>query len=118
APTNVSLAGWFVDSVKPGDKGLSIIDGHVRGRSKPGVFERLDQVKEGDEIIITFGNGSQKRFMVFATKTVPETEAAGHLFEQHSDISSQLNLITCTGQYDAGSRTYADRVIVMAQLVE
>lgn len=118
APNNVSLAGWFVDSVRPGDKGLSIIDGHVRGRSKAGVFERLSDVKEGDDITITYGNGSEKRFVVFATKTVPEPEAASHLFEQRPDITSQLNLITCTGRYDAGSRTYADRVIVMAQLAE
>lgn len=28
-PNNIHIAGWFIDSVRPGESGLSIIDGHV-----------------------------------------------------------------------------------------
>src|SRR4051812_44501719 len=31
APNNVNLAGWYIHSLKPGEAGLSIIDGHVDG---------------------------------------------------------------------------------------
>ena len=116
APNNVHLAGWFVDSVKPGDKGLSIIDGHVSGRSADGVFKKLPEVRPDDEVIMTMGGGQKFTYIVFDTKTVPNDQAASALFEQNPRVSHQLNLITCTGRYDAGSRTYADRVIVYASL--
>src|SRR5262245_48002539 len=31
-PDNIHMVGWFINSVRPGQKGLSIIDGHVNGR--------------------------------------------------------------------------------------
>ncbi len=116
APNNVHIAGWFTDSVWPGQKGLSIIDGHVSGRSTDGVFKNLPRVKAGDEIVVTMGSGQAYTYKVFDTKTVPNDQAAVVLFEQDPAVTSQLNLITCTGQYDRNAHTYADRVIVYAGL--
>lgn len=118
APNNVHLAGWFIDSVKPGESGLSIIDGHVSGRSADGIFKKLPEVKNDDEIVITMGGGGVFVYKVFATKTVPNDQAAKVLFEQNPSVTHQLNLITCTGRYDANTRTYADRAIVYARLVQ
>lgn len=117
APNNVHLAGWFVDSVKPGEKGLSIIDGHVSGRSADGIFKGLPQVKPDDEIVITMGGGQKFTYKVLDTKTVPNEQAASVLFEQGPTISHQLNLITCSGQFDKASNSYKDRVIVSAALI-
>lgn len=117
APNNVHLAGWFVDSVLPGQKGLSIIDGHVSGRSSDGVFKRLPEVNKGDEVTVTMGGGQRFIYRVFATKTVPNDQAAAVLFDQNpSSVNGQLNLITCTGEFDRTTQTYADRVIVYAAL--
>ena len=117
APNNVNLAGWFVDSMLPGQKGLSIIDGHVSGRTKDGVFKQLAGVKTGDIVIVTMGGGKEHKYKVFATNTVPHEQAAQVLFDQDPKVTSQLNLITCTGQFDRQSETYADRVIVYAELI-
>lgn len=117
APNNVNLAGWFNESVLPGNKGLSIIDGHVSGRSSEGIFKNLPKVKPGDEVIITMGGGGKFTYQVFDTKTIPNEQAASVLFEQSPKVTAQLNLITCTGQYDKNAKTYNDRVIVYAKLL-
>lgn len=117
APNNVNLAGWFTESVLPGSKGLSIIDGHLSGRSANGVFKNLPKVSAGDEIIITMGGGEQFTYQAFDSKTVPNEQAASVLFEQSPTVTAQLNLITCTGKFDKNTNTYADRVIVYAKLL-
>ena len=41
-PNNIHIAGWFVDSVRTGENGLSIIDGRVDGRAaNEGVLRTL-----------------------------------------------------------------------------
>src|SRR5664279_3678092 len=37
-PSNINLGGWFTKSQLPGATGLSIIDGHIDGTTKPGIF--------------------------------------------------------------------------------
>lgn len=115
-PNNVSLAGWYVKSVKPGDSGLSIIDGHVSGIYKPGVFGRLSKLHAGDTFVVEYGDKSQKHFSVTKTQTVTEANANTALFVRQPDIKAQLNLITCT-TYVAHTKTYVDRLIITAKLV-
>lgn len=116
-PTNVHFAGWFVDSVLPGQKGLSIIDGHVSGRYTDGVFKHLDTLAPGDRFYIEFGDRTQKEFEVVEVVTLPENESAELLLEKKVDIERQLNLITCGGPFDASSNQFTDRVIVISQAV-
>jgi len=116
APNNVNLAGWFTDSVLPGGLGLSIIDGHVDGRTQRGIFHNLKQVKVGDEVIITYGDKSTKTFTVFATHSLASDDSASSLFNQDPKVVSQLNIITCTGKYDTASKEYRQRLIVSAKL--
>lgn len=114
--TNIHFAGWFVDSAKPGQKGLSIIDGHVTGRQNNGIFERLAQINQGDEFTIELGDGSVKKYVVTGKVTLAATEAASALFSQDPANSSQLNLITCAGNIDENGQ-YEQRVIVSSKLL-
>lgn len=115
APNNVHMAAWFVDTVLPGQKGLSIVDAHVSGPNQPGIFKNLGKLRAGDTFTVEFGNGTLKKFKVFEKTTVPEAEAAALLFNQDPTILSQLNLITCAGRYDKSARSYTDRTIVYAE---
>jgi LPXTG-site transpeptidase (sortase) family protein len=115
-PNNVHLAAWFTESVRPGENGLSIIDGHVSGRKTEGVFKNLKNLQKGDTFVIERGNGTKLTFKVFETRTVPEGEAAAILFSQNPKVLSQLNLITCGGEFNKKSQQYSDRVIISAQL--
>jgi LPXTG-site transpeptidase (sortase) family protein len=114
-PNNIHIAGWFADSVKVGEKGLSIIDGHVDGLTTGGVFKELSQLKSGDSIKIEKGDGSLVSYEVMQNITVPLNESAGVLYSQDPKVESQLNLITCIGNFDRNSQTYDKRIIVTAK---
>jgi LPXTG-site transpeptidase (sortase) family protein len=111
-PNNVHMAGWFRDSAKPGDPGLSIIDGHVHGVYEPGVFVDLAKLKAGDEYTVNYGDGSVRSFKVDAVEIVVTADATKALYANEGAAAAQLNLITCTGTYDKAAQSYDKRVIV------
>lgn len=116
-PDNIHIAGWFDQTVRPGQKGLSIIDGHVDGQKSDGIFTSLSDIEPGSEIRIEFGNGSTKSFTALATNTVDADKAPSVLFSQDPTVSNQLNLITCTGSFNESTKRYEKRVIVTSKLV-
>jgi LPXTG-site transpeptidase (sortase) family protein len=117
-PSNIHVAGWYTKSVLPGEKGLSVIDGHVHGTYSAGIFENLGKLQKDDRILITFGDNSQKTFSVVSTTTL-SLEKANELFLKHDPkIPQELHLITCTGEYSEKLKTYNERVLVVATLVE
>jgi sortase (surface protein transpeptidase) len=117
-PSNTHFAGWYTDSVRPGDPGLSIIDGHVGGRySKDAVFSKLNGVAIGTKFQIEYGDLSTNTFEVVSTKQVPVAYAIEYLLERDEAITSQLNLITCGGEYDKSAESFKDRIIVVSKLI-
>lgn len=116
-PSNINLAGWYTNSVIPGQAGLSIIDGHVQGKYRPGIFKRLDRLQVGDIFTITFGDHSQKKFKIAASRRFEISQATKALFDHRADISHQLNLITCGGKYDQTTNNYLQRLVVTAKLI-
>jgi LPXTG-site transpeptidase (sortase) family protein len=116
APTNINFAGWYVGSARPGDVGLSVIDGHITGRFSNGIFNRLHAVAVGDEITIQFGDLTVRHFVVVDKQVLPEAQAATVLFAKRPNIASQLNLITCS-VFDAATKTYTHRTILVAKLI-
>jgi len=115
-PNNVHLAAWFKDSALPGDNGLAIIDGHVSGKTTDGVFKKLNTLQKGDTFKIEKGDGRIVEYIVFKTASVPEAQASAILYSQDPSLSSQLNLITCGGQFNKQTQQYSDRVIISAQI--
>ncbi|HSX06727.1 MAG TPA: class F sortase [Candidatus Saccharimonadia bacterium] len=118
APTNVHLAGWYVNSLLPGQAGLSVIDGHVDGYAhNQGIFGRLNNLNIGDIFTITFGNQTHKSFSVKNIRLVDAIDVPSILFAHNPTITSQLTLITCGGTYDKISHTYDKRTIVTSSLM-
>ncbi len=114
-PNNIHMAGWFVDSVRPGAMGNSIIDGHVNGRKNDGIFKNLEKLKKGDQFLVEFGDGSKKTFEVDEIVTLKTEESASVLFSQKPSIKNQLNLITCGGAFDKQLQQYSERVIAVTK---
>ncbi len=117
-PTNINIAGWFVDSVIPGEQGLSIIDGHIDTVTGNAIFQHLGDLVLGDQFQIEFGNDTHKTFQVVRVDDLPLDQVPDVLFSQDSAVTHQLNLITCSGSYDTNSREFNQRIIVVASLVE
>ncbi|HJM04544.1 MAG TPA: class F sortase [Candidatus Saccharimonadaceae bacterium] len=115
-PTNIHIAGWFIDSVLPGERGLSIVDGHVDGLTQDGIFQQLADLREGDEYTITMGDDTVKTFVVESVQTLALEETADVLYSQVPGVERQLNLITCAGSFDRTVGQYDERVVVVSAL--
>lgn len=115
-PSNIHLAGWFVDSVIPGNEGVSIIDGHVQGRYRDAIFADLSQISVGEEVIITSNDGTSQTFEVLEAASHLTEEAEEVLLSQRDDSPQQLTLITCSGRLGVND-VFEERFIVKAQLV-
>lgn len=119
-PTNIHVAGYFIDSPPPGASGISIIDGHVLGRYDDAVFKDLDQLPENAEIRIQRGDYSWLTFTVADVREYPESETMEHAtdaldFSDSDPVKNQLSLITCAGTYDRSSNSYDKRIVVRAK---
>ncbi|GAB3888680.1 hypothetical protein GCM10029964_056770 [Kibdelosporangium lantanae] len=108
-------AGWYANGPTPGEVGPAVILGHVDGNHQKGVFYRLHELAEGDEVFVTRADGGELTFVVtkvdqvakdmFPTETVyGDTEAP------------ELRLITCGGAFDRVAHRYLDNIIVYASL--
>lgn len=114
-PNNVYDTGWYDGSAKPGQPGAALIDGHVLGPTKGGIFANLKNIKTGSEIIIVTGDDRELKYSVVATEAVDAaTIDVGRLLRPYGDASQGLTLITCNGKYNSKSETFNKRFIVYA----
>lgn len=118
-PNNIYTAAWYVKSALPGQPGLSVIDGHISGYyNVDGIFQHLDQLKSGDTFTITLGSGRVLSYKVYDEQSIPLDNAVRVLLTKSPGVESQLNLITCGGQYDKNTKLYTHRIIVSAALLD
>lgn len=116
-PEDGDLVGWFNRGVKPGATGNAVLAGHVDDRSGPAIFFDLKDLKIGDEIIITDEDGTVLTFQVKDREVYPYDDAPiSKVFGPSS--SRNLNLITCTGEFDRDQGTHRERLVLFTELVE
>ena len=114
-PSNIHLAGWFTESAIPGEKGLSIIDGHVLGRFNDAIFARLKELKQDETIRIQLGDLSYKTFIVQSVDSYEEKDTMNEVYKPF-DGERRLILITCDGTYNRAANSYDKRIVVRATL--
>jgi sortase (surface protein transpeptidase) len=115
-PANDSnLVGWFRDGASPGERGSSIVVGHVDTKTGPAVFARLATLQSGSVVNITRADGIVASFKVDSVDTF--SKAAFPDDRVYGDTASpQLRLITCGGAYNHNAQDYEDNVVVFAHL--
>lgn len=116
-PTNIHFAGWYVKSVKPGEPGLSVIDGHVSSLYGTALFAKLGNLKKDDEVQVQFGDNSIRSFRVVEKRNLPEPKTSAFLLTKRDDIAQQLNLVTCGGTFNKRSDKYDNRLVVVTKRV-
>lgn len=109
-------AGWFTGGPTPGELGPAVLAGHVDWGGLPGVFYRLRDLAEGDQITVDRRDGSAAVFRVsqvlrFAKDAFPTRAVYGNI--DHAG----LRVITCGGAFDHAARSYVDDLVVFADLV-
>jgi hypothetical protein len=87
--------------------------GHVSsGTQGAGLFFGLRDMRPGDRIVVSFGDGSSRAFVMRARRAYPKADLPADLFARTG--SSRLILVTCGGAYDAGTGHYQDNIVVYA----
>ncbi|WP_226683196.1 class F sortase [Sutcliffiella horikoshii] len=114
-PESFETVGWYNEGPMPGERGNSVISGHVDSRNGPAVFFDLKNLEAGDEIIVSSADGESLTYVVDRIETYPENESPVEAIFDYS-FQSNLNLITCTGTFNRESRNYSDRLVVYSSL--
>jgi len=115
-PTDFDRVGWFTGGGRPGARGPTVLMGHVDSTDGPAVFYALRDLVAGDVVEVTGADGSTARYAVSGTSQVPKGEfpTAAVFGASATDV---LRLITCTGAFDQGARSYTDNLVVTADRV-
>lgn len=121
------LSAWPGLGGAPGAGGNAILSAHVDYSARvpyagvryhgPGAFARITELRPNDEITVTVGTETLRYRVswVRAVSAVNGTEWAGVLSDRVDRDS--ITLVTCGGEFDFGSRSYDERVVVRASRV-
>jgi LPXTG-site transpeptidase (sortase) family protein len=104
--------GHHVDSHNPGEFGNSIYNGHVVTINAGDVFHHLDQLQAGDAIYIY----TQAYRLDWAVSDAFSVAQDDNSFL--ADVAERrITLYTCTGDFNPIERSYAERLVVVGQMV-
>lgn len=118
APQSADEAGWFNRSVPPGDNGTSYISGHQAFGGKKGVFSVLRQMKEGEEVIVEFEDGTLRYFTVDRIEIYDKTEVPEEYLTAGTNTKTQLILYTCKGDYDGSGQSLSRVVAICSEQLD
>lgn len=111
-PEDPARASWLASSVAPGERGTSIIAGHVDDPDGPAAFYNLSAVKPGMHIDVSRTDHTTARFTIDAVAVYPQDHFPDTAVYGPTPGPS-LRLLTCTG-WDASTHEYRDNVVVYA----
>ncbi|RFU88100.1 class F sortase [Streptomyces triticagri] len=114
-PEQANLAGWFTGAVSPGEKGTSVVVGHVDNNSGPAVFYGLGSVEKGNRIEVERGDGKTAVFEVYGVEVFDKNNFPGEKVYGSSG-KPELRVITCGGGFSK-SNGYDGNVVVFARMV-
>nr|WP_037828248.1 class F sortase [Streptomyces sp. NRRL S-325] len=112
---DANLAGWFKNGATPGERGTSVVAGHVDTKTGPAVFLLLSTLKAGNTVDITRDDGVVATFQVDSVETFSKADFPDDRVYADKG-TAQLRLITCGGLYDKKKKDYEDNVVVFAHL--
>jgi LPXTG-site transpeptidase (sortase) family protein len=115
-PKDPANVGWFDVGPSPGEKGNAVITGHFNTQDgQPGVFSGLSQLKSGDKLYVDDEEEHTHIFVVRENHSYKEGYAE-EVFSNNYGV--HLNLITCEGIWNKTKKSYSERLVVFADLVE
>jgi LPXTG-site transpeptidase (sortase) family protein len=116
-PSGRDHIAWYDFSEFPGFGGNAVFSGHVDWYTgELGVFGRMKELQEGDEIVVRLSDGMEMTYKVISSA----------LYESHKapvgDITARtekdsLTFITCEGAFDRRASDYSHRRVVRAERI-
>ncbi len=77
------------------------------------MFDDLDKLKKGDRIYVKDNKGKTNVFIVRESREYKPTADATNVFSS-SDGLSHLNLVTCSGVWNAVDKSHSKRLVVFS----
>ena len=111
-----NLAGWYDGSVTPGQRGPSVLLGHVDNYQGASVFFNLKLLKKGDAVSVILADGKTVRFTVDGTQQALKTAFPTAKVYGKTSYPA-LRLVTCGGAFDSATGSYVSSIIVYAHMV-
>lgn len=116
-PSGKDAAAWYDFSEFPGFGGNAVFSGHVDWfTGELGVFGRLRELKQGDEIQLLLSDGMEMKYAVVSS-TLYETAKAPIAEIVGRTEKDTLTFITCDGTFNRATQDYSHRRIVRAERV-
>lgn len=117
-PNSLKNVGWYKFGSKPGEEGNAVIAGHeVDELGFGAIFKNLHLLKPGDEIFVENVLGEKITFVVQNSEIYNYNNAPLQKIFGDS-IKSNLNLITCEGNFISKLKTKDQRLVVFTSLKE
>ncbi|MFI6500717.1 class F sortase [Nonomuraea typhae] len=114
APKRYDVAGWNAAGPEPGERGPSVIAGHVDSKTGPAVFFKVKGLDRGAKVYVDRADGSTKAFTVQSLARYPKTAVPGGKVYGRTS-GAELRLITCGGVFDKKKGSYRDNIVVFAR---
>lgn len=115
APANIYDVGWYDGSAKPGEAGTVVLDGHVSGPTKRGVFYNIGNLKPGDKVQLERGDGRVFTYTVTGSQTYDSDKVdMPKVLTSSVPGKPALNFMTCTGRFDVRKNSFEQRIVVFA----
>lgn len=114
-PQGPEPVGWYVHSPTPGERGPSVLIGHVTWNGIDGVFRDLGQLQPGDTASVERADGTTAAFEVTRVEQYPKGEFPTARVYGNT-ANPELRLITCSGDYDPSTRSFSDNTVVYARM--
>ncbi|MFM9369881.1 class F sortase [Streptomyces sp. Da 82-17] len=115
-PEDPNLAGWFNGAVSPGEKGTSVVVGHVDNNAGPAVFYGLGSLTKGNHVEIQRKDGRTAVFEVYGIEVFDKNNFPGT--KVYGDNGSpELRVITCGGGFTK-ENGYDGNVVAFARMVK
>ncbi|MFI1562339.1 class F sortase [Streptomyces sp. NPDC020490] len=114
-PGDPRRVGWYRFSPAPGSaEGSAVLVGHIDARGRGlGVLVALNEVRQGDRVLIERSDGSTVEYRITARRTIGKKALAGSgVFRR--DGRPVLTLITCAGPYLPDQGGYQNNLVVTA----
>ncbi|MEU3349045.1 class F sortase [Streptomyces sp. NPDC006700] len=112
---DTNMVGWFQGGPSPGERGASVVVGHLDTMTGPAVFAELDSLEPGAAVDITRADGTVAHFKVDSLDSFSKADFPDD--KVYSDTTTpQLRLITCGGNFNRISKDYEENVVVFAHL--
>ncbi len=115
-PSNTVQVGWYKYGPTPGQRGSSVILGHVDSYRGIGVFFYLDTLRPGDQVLVRLADHQIARFSVIGLREYTKAQFPERIV-YGSRTYSALQLVTCGGVFDHQTGHYLSNIVVYTKRI-